>query len=149
MRNWIARYSTHRIGISRVSAEGLFGKQARETSAVLYYGFDFGPFLQPQDPYEMKRQLGIPQHRKVVGHVGRFLPVKNHTFIVECFQRIVAAGAPAKVRKLLAGRAAEWIAHSTSDSLAQAQAYRRDNIGDPDTHDVKSSTRRKRGAVTV
>jgi glycosyltransferase involved in cell wall biosynthesis len=28
----------------------------------------------------------------VIGHVGRFLPVKNHAFIVECFQRVLAAG---------------------------------------------------------
>jgi carbonic anhydrase/acetyltransferase-like protein (isoleucine patch superfamily) len=59
--------------------------------------------------------------------------------------QIVAAGAPAKVRKVLAGRAAEWIAHSTIESLEQAQAYRRDNIGSPAQHEFKSATRRKRG----
>lgn len=59
--------------------------------------------------------------------------------------RIVAAGTPARVRKMLAGRAAEWIAHSTTASLEQAQAYRRDNLGDPHRHELKSATRRKRG----
>jgi carbonic anhydrase/acetyltransferase-like protein (isoleucine patch superfamily) len=62
-------------------------------------------------------------------------------------ESIVAAGAPAKVRKLLSGRAAEWIAHSTSESIEQAQAYRRDNIGNPQAHEVKSSARRRRGSV--
>ncbi len=62
---------------------------------------------------------------------------------------VVAAGAPAKVRKAVAGRAAEWIAQSTSASLAQARAYRRDNIGDPQHHDVKSTSRRKRGAAVL
>lgn len=62
---------------------------------------------------------------------------------------VVAAGAPAKVRKAVAGRAAAWIAQSTSLSLAQAQAYRRDNIGDPSQHELKSTSRRKRGAVVV
>ncbi len=66
---------------------------------------------------------------------------------------VVAAGAPAEVRKALAGRAAAWIAHSTSASLAQAQAYRRDNLGDPHHHDLKSATRRGRsgsgGAVVA
>ena len=95
MRDWIARYSTHRIGISRIAADSLFGKQAHNSAGVLYYGFDFAPFLQPQDPEEVKRRLGIPAHRKIIGHVGRFLPVKNHAFIVECFQRIVAAGTDA------------------------------------------------------
>jgi glycosyltransferase involved in cell wall biosynthesis len=91
MRNWIARYSTHRFGISRVSAEGLFGKQAQDTAGVLYYGFDFTPFLQPRDPDQIKRDLGIPPQRKVIGHIGRFLPVKNHAFIVECFERVLGA----------------------------------------------------------
>jgi len=59
--------------------------------------------------------------------------------------RIVAAGSPAKVRKTLCGRAAEWIAHSTTESLEQAQSYRRDNLGDPNQHELKSATRRKRG----
>ncbi len=95
MRDWIARYSTHRIGISQIAADSLFGKQAHKSAAVLYYGFDFTPFLQPQDPEEVKRRLGVPVHRKIIGHMGRFLPVKNHAFIVECLQRIVAAGTDA------------------------------------------------------
>ena len=58
--------------------------------------------------------------------------------------RTVAAGAPARVRKVLAGRAADWIAHSTSDSLAQARAYRRDNVGSPTQHELKTTSRKKR-----
>jgi carbonic anhydrase/acetyltransferase-like protein (isoleucine patch superfamily) len=61
----------------------------------------------------------------------------------------VAAGAPAKVRKLLSGRAAEWIAHSTSDSIEQARSYRRDNVGDPAQHELKSVTRRRRSGTVV
>lgn len=63
--------------------------------------------------------------------------------------RIVAAGAPAQVRKVLEGRAADWIAHCTKESLEQARSYRRDNIGDPGRHELKSATRRKRGAGLV
>jgi carbonic anhydrase/acetyltransferase-like protein (isoleucine patch superfamily) len=59
--------------------------------------------------------------------------------------KIVAAGAPARVRKVLAGRAADWIAHSTSDSLAQARAYRTDNLGAPTQHELKTTSRKKRG----
>ena len=35
------------------------------------------------DPAEVRRELGIPEGAFVVGHVGRFSPVKNHTFIVD------------------------------------------------------------------
>jgi len=95
MRAWVTRYATDRIGISRVSADGLFGQQARDTAMVLHYGFDFSPFLQPQDPAQIKAELGIVRDRKVVGHVGRFLAVKNHAFIVEGFR----FGAPGKVKR--------------------------------------------------
>lgn len=92
MRYWIARYSTHRIGISRVSAERLFGKQAIGSAEVLYYGLDFTRFLQRQQPEELKGRLGIPLHRKVIGHVGRFVPVKNHVFMIEVFQQALNSG---------------------------------------------------------
>jgi glycosyltransferase involved in cell wall biosynthesis len=95
MADWIARYATHRIGISRIAADSLFGKRAHDSASVLPYGFDFTPFLQPRSPEEVKKRLGVPLHRKVIGHVGRFFPVKNHAFIVECFARIVAAGVDA------------------------------------------------------
>jgi carbonic anhydrase/acetyltransferase-like protein (isoleucine patch superfamily) len=63
--------------------------------------------------------------------------------------RIVVAGAPAKARKLLTGRAADWIAHQTKDSLAQARDYRRDNLGDPQHHELKSSRRGRSKTATV
>jgi glycosyltransferase involved in cell wall biosynthesis len=103
MRDWITRYSTHRIGISRVAAEGLFGKQTHNPATILYYGFDFTPFQHPRDPDEMKRQLGIPAQRKVIGHIGRFVPFKNHAFMVECFERVVAAGTDAHLLLVGAG----------------------------------------------
>ncbi len=61
--------------------------------------------------------------------------------------QVVAAGSPAKTLKAVAGRAAGDIAHAASESLAEARAYRTDNIGDPAHHDVRSSSRRKAGAV--
>ena len=62
---------------------------------------------------------------------------------------VVAAGAPATVRRTVGSRAAEWVEHAAKESLAEARAYRSDNIGDPGHHDVRSTTRRKRGAVTA
>ena len=63
--------------------------------------------------------------------------------------RTVVAGSPAVVRKLVSGRAADWIAHAASDALRQSQSYRRDNIGDPQQHDFKSATSRKRTPATL
>ncbi len=90
MRRWILRYSTHRIGISRQAGEALFGK-GRFT--LLYYGLDFRGFFRQRLPAEAKVHLGIAPDRKVIGHVGRFVPVKNHTFVVEVLESAVASGA--------------------------------------------------------
>jgi glycosyltransferase involved in cell wall biosynthesis len=95
MRSLITRYSTHRIGISKQAGESLFGQRSDGSYSLLYYGVDFTPFLQRHSRDETKQRLGIPPNRQVIGHVGRFVPVKNHSFIVEVFERIITRGANA------------------------------------------------------
>ena len=62
---------------------------------------------------------------------------------------VVVAGAPARVRKTLAGRSAEWIAHSSEETGDQMRGYRRDGIGDPHAHDLVSTGRRRRGSSPI
>ena len=62
---------------------------------------------------------------------------------------VVVAGAPARVRKTLAGRSADWIAHSSEETGEQMLGYRRDGIGDPHHHDLVSTGRRRRGGSPV
>jgi glycosyltransferase involved in cell wall biosynthesis len=92
MRRWILQHATDYIGISRKSAEALFGADARRPVRVIHYGLDFTRFavLGPGD--EARRQLGIPPDRKVIGHVGRFAPMKNHAFLVDFFDRVIGRG---------------------------------------------------------
>jgi glycosyltransferase involved in cell wall biosynthesis len=53
---------------------------------VLLYGFDFSRFRGAGDRAKLLREkLGIPETAKVVGHVGRFEPVKNHRFLLDAF----------------------------------------------------------------
>jgi carbonic anhydrase/acetyltransferase-like protein (isoleucine patch superfamily) len=60
---------------------------------------------------------------------------------------VVAAGAPVRVRKTVGGKSADWIAHSTRQTVESKHAYRREGLGDPMHHEFKSSARRKRPAV--
>jgi carbonic anhydrase/acetyltransferase-like protein (isoleucine patch superfamily) len=62
---------------------------------------------------------------------------------------VVVAGAPARVRKTLAGRSADWIAHSSEETGAQMRGYRRDGIGDPHHHDLVTTARRRRGGSPI
>jgi glycosyltransferase involved in cell wall biosynthesis len=95
MRSLITRYSTHRIGISKQAGESLFGHRSGKPFTLLYYGMDFTPFRRRYSTDEIKQRLGIAQDRKIVGHVGRFVPVKNHSFIVDVFNRIITGGTNA------------------------------------------------------
>ena len=95
MRHLIHRYATHRIGISQQAGEALFGSRFESPFMLLHYGLDFRRFLQAGHSDEFKRQMGVAAGRKVIGHVGRLVPVKNHAFIIEFFERILAGGIDA------------------------------------------------------
>jgi len=45
--------------------------------------------VTPEKRSKMRIQLGISQNAFVVGHVGRFLPVKNHDFLLNVFKCIL------------------------------------------------------------
>lgn len=50
---------------------------------------DLKRFQTPEkSSVEMRAELGIPADAFVVGHVGRFQPVKNHSFLVDIFEQI-------------------------------------------------------------
>jgi glycosyltransferase involved in cell wall biosynthesis len=95
MRQWILRYSTHRIGISEEAGKALFGDGSPDAFRVMHYGLDFAPFYEPLHSADAKQRLGIALDRKVIGHVGRFAPVKNHAFTIEIFERMLADGVNA------------------------------------------------------
>jgi glycosyltransferase involved in cell wall biosynthesis len=95
MRWLIARYATHKIGVSRQAGEALFGHRSAKPYKLLHYGMDFRPYLQQQPVEKLKECFGIPPARKIVGHVGRFVRVKNHAFIVDFFDRLIANGVDA------------------------------------------------------
>ncbi len=95
MRRWILRYSTNRIGISQSAGDALFGHATENPFTLLYYGMDFARFADALPAEEAKRRLGIAAGRKVIGHVGRFVPLKNHSFTVNVFAQTLARGADA------------------------------------------------------
>ena len=53
------------------------------------YGIELAPFEEKVDPREIRGRLGIPSLRPVVGHVGRFVEVKNHELIIAAAAELV------------------------------------------------------------
>jgi carbonic anhydrase/acetyltransferase-like protein (isoleucine patch superfamily) len=50
--------------------------------------------------------------------------------------RVVAAGAPAVVKKPLEGPAVEWVAHGGPEYVGLSRSYLSHGIGDPEIHEI-------------
>ena len=96
--------ATRRIGITDAAIEEIAGKDWRrkDDCSVLLYGFDYSNFDRAADRAQALRgALALDSGHKVIGHVGRFAPVKNHAFLLRTFAR--AAAADPTLRLVLVG----------------------------------------------
>ncbi|MBQ6928303.1 MAG: glycosyltransferase family 1 protein [Oscillospiraceae bacterium] len=78
------------MACSRDAGEWLYGKRAcqSERFVLLPNGIDTERFiLAPGTRERYRRDLGL-EERFVIGNVGRFYDVKNHTFLLDVFQKI-------------------------------------------------------------
>lgn len=73
-----------RIACSRDAAVSLFGQRSLEDPRLLCMpcGLDIDAFLRSAEAPVTRASLGIPDGATVVGHVGRFIPLKNHEFLL-------------------------------------------------------------------
>jgi glycosyltransferase involved in cell wall biosynthesis len=67
----------------------------------MHCGIDLAPYEQCVDRAVVRRQFGIATDAFVIGHVGRFMAMKNHDFLVNVFA-LVHAQRP-EARLLLVG----------------------------------------------
>lgn len=81
---WINAVSHLRIACSRDAAVSLFQESALEDRHLLCMpcGMDIDAFLRSAEVPVSRASLGIPDGATVVGHVGRFMPQKNHEFLL-------------------------------------------------------------------
>lgn len=103
MESWIARYATCGLAASHEAAASLYSQKwtADVRWRTLYYGIDVAAFGVPLEGTDARAELGIPSDAIVVGHVGRFVKQKNHSFFLKV-ARELANGNP-KVRFVFVG----------------------------------------------
>lgn len=103
-RHWIARHSTHRIAASNQAGDSLFGSSWRSdcSASLLYCGIDVKPFTGAVNRSEVRRELGLTSSDFVLGHVGRFVHEKNHSFLLQIFFEILKVQPQARL--LLVGQ---------------------------------------------
>jgi glycosyltransferase involved in cell wall biosynthesis len=92
--------ATRRIGITEAAIEDIAGKSWREKTncSVLLYGFDFSGFRDAAERARaLRTKLDLEPGDRVIGHVGRFSPVKNHPFLLRIFAKVARADPDARL----------------------------------------------------
>lgn len=80
-------YPTHRLACSRYAGNWLFGKE--DNFDVMYNAIDLGRFAyNPKTRAQTRADLGLEDDEFAIGHVGRFMPQKNHGFLIDAFAEI-------------------------------------------------------------
>ena len=81
------RYPTHRFACSEFAGEWLFGKDA--DFEVVYNAFDLQRFsFNAEARAKARADLGLVGGQFAIGHVGRFMPQKNHAFLIDAFEQV-------------------------------------------------------------
>lgn len=85
MQHWIKQYMTLGLAGSHKAAVALFGPtwESDPRLHIFRYGIDLSPFEACLDRAAVRAELNIPANAFVIGHVGRFVEVKNHAFLVD------------------------------------------------------------------
>lgn len=87
IHSWANKY----LACSNVAADWAFNwTSVRDKVLEVKNGIDTDKFKY-SSAYrkEIREELNIPEDAFVIGHVGRFLEVKNHTFIVDVFKELI------------------------------------------------------------
>ena len=85
------KYATHYFACTEHAAKWMFGEKAFNNGNiyVLNNAIDLDNFKYSKKIRDKKREeLGIKENAFVIGHIGRFMPVKNHQFILDVFNEI-------------------------------------------------------------
>lgn len=94
----ISANCTHGLAVSKPAAASLFGSRSSvdDRFQVLYCGIDLTPFRHTNDRARVRASFGFSERDVVFGHVGRFNPQKNHSFLIDTAAEIVRIDHRAK-----------------------------------------------------
>lgn len=85
LQNKIIKNATHLFACSEQAAKWLFKKRFKEAT-IIRNGIDTSKFKYSlEDRKRLRKQFNILDNELLWGHVGNFLKVKNHTFLLEVF----------------------------------------------------------------
>lgn len=107
-----------KIAPSTFAAEYVFGKGCVETgkATLLKNSVDLDVFCYDAEARQtLRREFGFTDDTLVVGHVGRFMTQKNHTFLLDIFAQIHKKRPDAKLMLVGKGELEQEIRHKIAD----------------------------------
>ncbi len=89
-RYWLHKSMTIGLGVSEAACFQLFGKGWKfdRRCRVLGYGIDWDRYKNIIDRKGIRAKFKLPGDSLVIGHVGRFVPEKNHQFFLKVASQI-------------------------------------------------------------
>ncbi len=80
------KYCTHRFACSTLAAEFFFNNK---NAVIIKNGIILNRFVFDNiTRLKMRGIMGVDENTLVIGHVGRFTQVKNHTFIIDVYKAL-------------------------------------------------------------
>lgn len=89
-RRWLNQFATRIVAVSQGALEYSWLRfyPSDERCGVIYNGIDSVLYEEDTDRTAVLEEFGLPTVAKILIHVGRFAPEKNHTKLVEIFHQI-------------------------------------------------------------
>lgn len=89
---FLKRYCTDQFAVSKLAARYTFGEKTVESGSVriIQNGIEMENFLFDAATRNRLRKEYNLEDKLVIGHVGRFMTQKNHTFLLEVFADLYA-----------------------------------------------------------
>lgn len=91
LRPFSKMFATDYFACSEASGRYLFGNKTYDKGLVtiINNGIEVEKFKYNKEyNISLRKELNIPLNAKVIGHVGRFVPQKNHEYLLEIFKAI-------------------------------------------------------------
>lgn len=94
-RTWfkhrMRKYLTHEFTCGQEAAVWLFGKKLAQQSVLQRNAIDTQQFrFDMESRVQIRKEFGIADDTLLIGHVGRFEKQKNHTFLIDIFEKFLA-----------------------------------------------------------
>ena len=94
-RTWfkhrMRKYLTHEFTCGQEAAVWLFGRKLAQRAVLQRNAIDTQLFrFDIDNRMEIRKEFGIPDETLLIGHIGRFEKQKNHSFLIDVFEKVMA-----------------------------------------------------------